>query len=165
MAKAVKPKKPKIKCSLKSKCAGSLLPDYAECLGCTHNNLVAGQWDNYKPKPRMTPLQFHALPENKKLDAVVKTYFALCSEQEMVVNGKIQPCFFMLRKHFQRENPAILQVFYDWLYTIKEKTPISLTDAYAKVRQHQVSQRQVDVNDDVQVEALPSLLSLMGGLR
>lgn len=112
-------------------------------------------------KPKLTPEQFHALPYAKRLDTVVKLYVTLCTDQELFIGKRMNPCYFQLRRHFTKDSPSVLQTFYDWLWTLDSKQPIDLTTAYQRVEAHKVNQRMSVNKPQEAIESYESLLDCL----
>lgn len=112
-------------------------------------------------KPMPTPEQFHSLPYAKRLDTMVKLYIERCTPEELIVNKKLNKVYFALRRHFIKEQPLVIQCFYDWLYTLSVKTPIDLTTAYQRVEQHRVAVRMQSNAPKETVKPYESLLDCL----
>lgn len=115
-------------------------------------------------KPKLTPIDFHNLPYSKKLDTVCKLYVALCTMDDLYTSKGLSKSYYALRRHFTKEQPMVLQSFYDWLYTLESKESIDLTTAYQRVEKHKINIRMQVNKPQKTVAPYKSLLECLGDL-
>lgn len=112
-----------------------------------------------KPKAPLTPTEFHALDVTKKIHVLALTYMNRCCTEGFTKKG-----LFAIKGYLRKIEPSNYQVFYDWLWSLKEVTPTSMYDIYERSRAHQLQLRLSANTPTEAIKPYESLLSCLKGL-
>jgi len=85
--------------------------------------------------PKPSPEAFRAVPDGKKLDILAKHFLLTCTDKEVFVlnkSGKMKPCadYYGIKRFWGKAPVEKLLYLYDYLHSLPEKYPLSLTDFY-----------------------------------
>lgn len=147
-------RRPATQCPHKKQCTSKQCRDCKDGLG-DNECFVPKAKQPREPKPPLTPMEYHRLPDSKKPHVLTLIYMARCTAE-----GFSKKSLFQLRNYFANKvAKSDWQVLYDFIYAMPENTVIDMYSIYDKARAHQLQLRLTANTPSTEVAQYPSLLS------
>lgn len=81
-------------------------------------------------KREVNPKEWRELPVNKRLDVLTKLFIIRCTNLQLFSNKGICRDYFRIRNYFRSRPDDEVAKIYDYIFCLKEKTPMDLHDTY-----------------------------------
>lgn len=73
---------------------------------------------------------------SKMVDIIIKTYISICTNQQLFVDKRMNPAYFMIRSALLKKNFTDIKTLFDYITTLKEKQIMSLADLFVQAEEY-----------------------------